>query len=226
MLKGFVFCFLILLSMIALPQNHKILSAKVTYYSKKFDGRKTYSGERFNSNLYTAAHRSFPLQSLVKIVNPKNNKQIIVRINDRFKRKNYIDVTYIAAEKLGVLREGTANVKIQLLDTSYTKEYLSQNFTEVNKIYSKSDTSSFQIDTTEIFYIRIASLKMKKNAEIFINQKLTKEFRSQAFIKKTSFHKKPLYKIMLGPYKSKNEATEVLNIFFKKYKDAVIIGEK
>ncbi len=224
MLKGFVFCFLILLSMIALPQNHKILGAKVTYYSKKFDGRKTYSGERFNSNLYTAAHRSFPLQSLVRIVNPKNNKQVIVRINDRFRKKNFIDVTYIAAEKLGVLREGTANVKIQLLDSSYTKEYISQAFIETNKKIVNADTSLLLTDTTKHFYIRIASLKIKKNADLFITHKLPKEYKNQAFIKKSSYHKKPLYKIMIGPYQSKDEAAEILSKLYKKYKDASIIS--
>jgi rare lipoprotein A len=127
MQKISILIFYILLYNIALSQNSKILDAKVTYYSKKFDGRKTYSGERFNSNLFTAAHKNFPLQSLVKITNPKNNRFVIVRINDRFKKQNFIDITYIAAKKLDIINSGIAKVKIQLLDSSFVKDYLSQS---------------------------------------------------------------------------------------------------
>ncbi len=226
MIKSLFLCFLILFSIKGLAQNHKILNAKVTYYSKKFDGRKTYSGERFNSNLYTAAHKSFPLQSLVKITNPKNNKEVIVRINDRFRRKNYIDVTYIAAEKLGVLSAGVANVKLQLLDTSFIKEYISQDFIEKNNNKTDSISNEVTSDTIFHYYIRIASLKMKKNADLFINQKLAKEYRNQAFIKKSTYRKKPLYKVMIGPFKTKSEATEILSKLYPKYKDASIINQK
>lgn len=226
MIKSLFLSFLILLSIKGLAQNHKILNAKVTYYSKKFDGRKTYSGERFNSNLYTAAHKSFPLQSLVKITNPKNNKEVIVRINDRFRIKNFIDVTYIAAQKLGVISSGVANVKIQLLDTSFIREYISQEFTENNNNIAKSDSIVNTTDTLSTYYIRIASLKMKKNANLFIKQKLAKEYRNQAFIKKSTYRKKPLYKVMIGPFKTKSEASEVLSKFYSKYKDAIIVSQK
>jgi rare lipoprotein A len=224
MQKISILIFFILLYNIALSQSDKVLDAKVTYYSKKFDGRKTYSGERFNSNLFTAAHKNFPLQSLVKITNPKNNRFVIVRVNDRFKKQNFIDISYIAAQKLDVISLGIAKVKIQLLDTSYLKEYLSQsiNYPTI-EIRNKELDSSAISDSTHNYYIRIASLKLKSNAEIFINNKLAKEYRNLASIRKTSFHKKPLYKVLIGPYKTKDDAVATLSKLYNKHKDATII---
>ncbi len=224
MQKISILIFYILLYNIALSQNSKILDAKVTYYSKKFDGRKTYSGERFNSNLFTAAHKNFPLQSLVKITNPKNNRFVIVRINDRFKKQNFIDITYIAAKKLDIINSGIAKVKIQLLDSSFVKDYLSQSINNpaVENRSIEMDTAVIS-DTNHNYYIRIASLKIRKNAELFIKEKLPKEYRDVAIIRKTSFHKKPLYKVLIGPYRTKDDAVATLSKLFKKHKDATII---
>lgn len=215
----------ILLSFKALPQSHKAYDAKATYYSKKFDGRKTYSGERFYSNKFTAAHRNFPLQSLVKVINPKNKKYVIVRINDRFRKKNFIDLTYIAAKNIDILSAGVAKVKLQLLDSSYLMEY--NNQTAENKMI---DTVKYEIstnylsDTLQVFYIRIASLKFKKNAQKFINSDLPKDYRAKAFIKKSIYKHKPLYKIIIGPYQTKEETELILSKLHKRYKDAQIIN--
>lgn len=222
MKKFLFFIIFILLYHFALPQKHKVLNAKVTYYSKKFDGRRTYSGEKFNSNKFTAAHRSFPLQSLVKVTNPKNNNYVIVRINDRFRKKNYIDISYIAAKNLDIIRHGTGYVKIQRLDTSFMQEYLSQSVND--KLTDKDNiTSNLESDTNKTYYIRLISYKLKKNAELFIESKLRKEYRSYAIIKKTSYKRKPLYKVLVGPFKTKAEADETLKLAHKRYKDATIL---
>lgn len=73
-----------------------------SYYGKKFHSRKTSSGEIFLSNKYTAAHRSLPFGSIVKVTNANNNKSTLVLINDRgpFVRKRIIDISSIAAKKI------------------------------------------------------------------------------------------------------------------------------
>lgn len=141
--KIFTLIFILLISLQAITQTGREMEVKATFYSKKFDGRKTYSGEIFNSNKYTAAHRSIPLQSLVKVINVKNNRCIIVKINDRFYKKNFIDLSYIAAEKLDIIKSGIAKVKIQLLDTNYFREYISQSQNEESSATIFSDTSQY-----------------------------------------------------------------------------------
>jgi len=224
MLKSIFFLLIITLNLNAFAQKPKVWHAKATYYSKKFDGRKTYSGERFNSNKFTAAHRNFPLQTLVKVINPKNSKYVIVRINDRFFRKNYIDLTYIAAKNLDIIRSGIANVNLQILDSTYMEEYLSQS-----KTTDLIDTNNYTVsklpetDSSLHYYIRVASFKFKKNAEVYLSKELPKNFKAIVSIRKTTFKKKPLYKVIVGPYATKTEAEEVIKKTKKKFKDATII---
>lgn len=85
-----------------------------TYYAKRYNGRKTNSGERYKPEKLTAAHPSFPLGTKVKVVNLDNRNEVIVRINDRCrKRKTHnIDLSRAAAKKLGFFGKGMARVLI------------------------------------------------------------------------------------------------------------------
>ncbi|WP_283182952.1 MULTISPECIES: septal ring lytic transglycosylase RlpA family protein [unclassified Pseudomonas] len=89
-----------------------------SYYGAKHHGKRTASGERFNKNSLTAAHRQLPFGTRVKITNLNNDRSCVVRINDRgpYSRGRLIDVSREAAEQLGMLRSGTAKVRVQALD--------------------------------------------------------------------------------------------------------------
>jgi rare lipoprotein A (peptidoglycan hydrolase) len=86
------------------------------WYGTKFNGRKTASGERFNMHKCTAAHRTLPFNSRVKVTNLKNKASVVVRINDRgpFVKSRIIDLSRAAARKIGLDRLGTAPVRIEL----------------------------------------------------------------------------------------------------------------
>ncbi|SDN35391.1 rare lipoprotein A [Pseudomonas arsenicoxydans] len=89
-----------------------------SYYGAKHQGKRTASGERFNKNSLTAAHRQLPFGTRVKVTNLNNDKSCVVRINDRgpHARGRLIDVSHEAAERLGMLGSGTARVRVQALD--------------------------------------------------------------------------------------------------------------
>lgn len=93
-------------------------TGKATYYAQKFAGRSTASGEKFKPNKYTAAHRSLPFGTKVKVTNMANHKSVVVRINDRgpFTKDRIIDLSPIAAKKLQFIRQGVARVKIKVVD--------------------------------------------------------------------------------------------------------------
>jgi len=84
------------------------------YYAKRFKGRKTSSGERYDPNKLTAAHPNLPLGMEVKVINPANNRSVIVTINDRCRKRKelYIDLSRQAAMDLGILRRGKTLVRI------------------------------------------------------------------------------------------------------------------
>jgi rare lipoprotein A (peptidoglycan hydrolase) len=88
-----------------------------SYYGNEFVGRKTSSGELFYQFKMTAAHKTFPLGTMVKVTNLDNRNEVIVRINDRgpFKAGRVIDLTRAAAVELDMIREGTAEVKLEVL---------------------------------------------------------------------------------------------------------------
>lgn len=87
-----------------------------SYYGGKFHGRKTASGERFDKNALTAAHRSLTFGTWVQVRNLVNGRSVRVRINDRgpFVRGRIIDVSYAAAKKLGMLRDGIVRVRVRV----------------------------------------------------------------------------------------------------------------
>ncbi|MEY4604513.1 MAG: hypothetical protein RIT43_1805 [Bacteroidota bacterium] len=90
---------------------------RASYYSSKFEGRKTASGEIFRQDGLTAAHKTLPFGTQVKVTNLKNDSTIVLKINDRLSKSSghCIDVTLKAAKKLNFVKDGVANVTIEKL---------------------------------------------------------------------------------------------------------------
>ena len=88
-----------------------------SWYGKKFHGRRTALGETYDMYSMTAAHKTLPLPSYVRVRNLANNRSVVVRVNDRgpFLHKRLIDLSYVAAYKLDMLKTGTANVEVVAL---------------------------------------------------------------------------------------------------------------
>src|SRR5690606_7763817 len=87
------------------------------WYGPRFHGRKTASGERFDQHELTAAHRSLPFGTRVKVTNLKNGRSVVVRINDRgpYAKGRLIDLSRAAANQTGMLKSGVAQVRIERL---------------------------------------------------------------------------------------------------------------
>lgn len=90
-------------------------NGKASYYADKYEGRKTASGETFRQNGLTAAHRTLPFGTKVKVINISNGKTVTVRINDRgpFVQGRIIDLSKKAAKRIGMLTTGVAVVEIK-----------------------------------------------------------------------------------------------------------------
>lgn len=100
------------------PAETVLGQGSASYYAAKFNGRRTASGERFDNAGMTAAHRTLPFGSRVRVTNPANGRSVVVRINDRgpFTRGRLIDVSRAAAEELGMVARGHANVELALIE--------------------------------------------------------------------------------------------------------------
>jgi rare lipoprotein A len=93
-------------------------SGMASYYGDELEGNRTASGERFDPDSLTAAHRTLPFGSKVRVTNLANGQSVVVRINDRgpFGRGRVIDISHAAAREIGMHRSGTARVKMTLVD--------------------------------------------------------------------------------------------------------------
>jgi len=96
------------------PKPVSVLNGKASFYGKP---QKTASGERFDPKKLTAAHKTLPMHSVVRVVNLRNWKSVIVRINDRgpYIRGRIIDLSTAAAEKIDMIDSGVAPVKVEVL---------------------------------------------------------------------------------------------------------------
>jgi rare lipoprotein A len=88
-----------------------------SWYGDKEHGGKTANGERFSKYDYTAAHKTLPIGTMVRVTNLENGRDVIVRINDRgpFKKGRIIDLSYAPAKSIGMIGRGTARVKVEVL---------------------------------------------------------------------------------------------------------------
>ena len=102
------------------PKHHWYQIGRASWYGKLFQGQPTASGEDYDMNAMTCAHRSLPLGSLVKVTNLSNHKSVVLRVNDRgpVPRSRIIDLSYAAALFLGFGSRGTAPVRVDLISTN------------------------------------------------------------------------------------------------------------
>jgi len=94
------------------------LEGVASYYAQDFHGKLTSNGETYDMNGLTAAHRTFPFGTKVRVTNLENGKSVLVRINDRgpFKEGRIIDLSRGAAEQIDLIPSGTARVKLEVLE--------------------------------------------------------------------------------------------------------------
>lgn len=137
-----------------------------SWYGREFNGKKTASGERFDMNELTAAHKTLPFGTIVSIKNFETGKTVRVRINDRgpFRAKRIIDVSYAAAKKLGMLKQGEARVGIVIVKKGSGDE--DSGTGQDNDLEAVSDDSAGN-DSTESgsFAVQAGAFYSKRNAD-------------------------------------------------------------
>ena len=164
-----------------------------SWYGKKFQGRPTASGEIYNMYAYTAAHRTLPLGTYVRVTNLSNGKSVVVKINDRgpFVKGRIIDLSYAAAKKIGMVKKGVQKVRIEAITYPY---------------YVKKYRNIF--DYKKIFSVQVGSFRFKNNAIIMLAS-LRKIFPEVSY-RKVKINGKLYYRVYAGKYHSKNRAKRLL----------------
>ncbi len=117
LLSGLLLTFLPIASIYAQSLIGYQQKGRASYYATKFQGRRTANGESFSNQELTAAHRTLPFNTLLKITNTANGKEVLVRVNDRgpFTPNKIIDLSKAAADQLDMVRAGVATVTIEVV---------------------------------------------------------------------------------------------------------------
>ena len=181
-----------------------------SWYGPKFNLKKTANGEIFDQEKISAAHKTLPLPSIVKVTNLENNNTIFLRVNDRgpFVNDRIIDFSKKAAIKFGFYEKGIAQVRVQLIDSGphlLDGKYLNYLFL-VN--YAKNiDTNKIkEFSKNSKFLLQIGVFEEKKNALNLLTF-LKSKIDDNLFIKNaTILEDKIIYKVFAGPYKEEKIA--------------------
>jgi len=145
-----------------------VQEGEASWYGRNFHGKKTANGEAYNMYGLTAAHKTLPINTWVKVTNLANFREVTVRINDRgpFVRGRVIDLSYAGAKQLGIAATGTAPVRIEALGTA--KEVKVNGQVRTVLVQPKSYTEGR-------FGVQVGSFQNRTNAEALV-ERLRREF--------------------------------------------------
>lgn len=173
-----------------------------SWYGKKFHGRKTASGEPYDMYKLTAAHRTLPIPSYVRVTNLSNKKSLIVRVNDRgpFGRARIIDLSYAAAKQLDIIQHGSAQVEITLLDPSLSNDTLqvTSNVTPAAEPSAVTPAPNVSTLTENGVYVQVGAFGQEENADKLQQRIFNALPETQTLLNKVYNGK--LFQVVLGPY--------------------------
>lgn len=196
-----------------------------SFYADKFEGRQTANGEIYYHAKKTAAHRTLPFGSIVKVSNLENNKVAIVRINDRgpFVDGRIIDLSKSIAKELGFVDKGLAKVRIEVI--ANTKD-IPDNKPQQEK---SKETSYYKVSSQKVNPkgkgVQIGSYVGDENL-IDLSSKLKSKFKEEIFIEIASVNEKKVYRIIVGQYQNENQLLKLKEKLSKDYPDCFIVSYK
>jgi len=188
-----------------------------SWYGPNFHGKKTSSQETYDMYKMTAAHKTLPIPSYVEVTNLRNGRKVIVRVNDRgpFHDNRIIDLSYVAAAKLGIIKTGTGLVKIRAIDPSNPRAYLndyhspqeSHQKTVPVRVKEKPKTQQQPVRQKQL-YIQLGAFSEIENARHF-RARVQLAVNRSVSIASVSAEGKLLYKVRIGPVRNVEVADQV-----------------
>jgi len=185
-----------------------------SWYGKNFHGKKTSNGEIYNMYAMTAAHKTLPLGTYVRVQNLENNRELEVRINDRgpFVRGRIIDLSYTAAKKLGIVAPGKADVEIVALGTPVATDGGTRRTFVQGDYYSGN------------FTFQVGAFTNHENAER-LKRKLDEHYKN-AHISLYDRGDKIFYRVRVGTFNTLEDAVMNEAILIQDgYPDAFMVAE-
>lgn len=200
-------------------------TGKASFYADKFEGSPTASGEKYKHGKLTAAHKSLPFGTVVRVTNLANNESVEVVVNDRgpYVENRIIDLSKSAAQKLGFINQGLADVKIEVVDagngkTSDVSKPVSQVLVEEKEFYD------FKIERLQPkgFGIQIGTYQELVNL-MRLSENLKNSYRKKVTVQVKVLNGVKYYGLILGQFSSRVKAEQFKASVRKKFPDAFIV---
>lgn len=203
------------------PQKVKIgesWDGIASWYGPNFHNKKTSNGEIYNMNLHTAAHKTLPMNTIVKVYSLDTQKSTIVRINDRgpFVEGRIIDLSAAAAKDIDMIKKGTARVNIEVIGFGgvVSNDAVSHSTIIKDMVNSSEFKDEFKTGVVEevfeggIFSVQIGAFRNKSGAETYQNTHKYANYKT--IIKEGEFGGSAIYRVFVSGFKSEAEARDFL----------------
>jgi rare lipoprotein A len=180
-----------------------ISDGSATWYDSKNNGAFTFSQEKYSMYAMTAAHKTLPLNTLVKVTNLKNGRSTVVRINDRgpFEEGKIIRLSYVAAKEIGIFGDDKNDVSLEVVGLNSAVNPVVNTAT----IASKATTDVLVAPNSGNFAVQLGAFAIKSGA--ILTQKKYATFHGyEASIKEVNYRGKPLFRVLLHGFKNEIEA--------------------
>jgi len=228
-IKVFTLFILLVFSHIAYAQELKDSIGNASFYADKFNGRKTASGEKFDNSKFTAAHRTLPFQTLLLVSNPKNGKEVVVKVNDRgpHVKNRIIDLSKAAASELDIVRAGVAKVHIRIIDSGYFQskplDSLSKAIAlqEIQTDSLSAKDSIISIEKKWFYGVQVGSFREMENVEK-TRQMISAITTEKIFVFTYSKEGTDLHQIIVGDFINSKKSTILRKKLLPTFKDAFI----
>lgn len=200
-------------------------TGKASFYADKFEGQPTASGEKYKKNKLTAAHKTLPFGTKVRITNVANGSSVEVVINDRgpYVDGRIVDVSRQAAEQLGFLNQGIAEVKLEVIDAGDGKTK-SQPVTIDNVSVEEKEFYDLEIErlSPKGFGIQIGTYQELVNL-MRLAENLKRSYRKNVTVQVKVLNGVKFYSLIVGPFPSRPKAESLHSELKAKFPDSFIV---
>lgn len=216
--------FILIIAFSILTAHAQVQTGKASFYADKFEGSPTASGEKYKKNKFTGAHKTLPFGTKVRITNLANNQSVEVTINDRgpWVEGRIIDVSRAAAEKLGFINKGIAEVKLEVLDPGDGKQSDPAKTID-NVVVDEKEFYEFEANRYEPkgFGVQIGTYQELVNL-IRLSDNLKKSYKKDVTVQVKVLNGIKYYGLILGRFPSRAKAEQFREELMQKFPDAFI----
>jgi rare lipoprotein A len=203
----------------------QVQTGKASFYADKFEGVQTASGEKYKRKKLTGAHKTLPFGTKVRITNLQNNQTVEILINDRgpYVEGRIVDVSKAAAEKLGFINQGIAEVRLEVIDPGDGKTSESEKRIDHVAVDEK-EFYDFEIQRymPNGFGVQIGNYQELVNL-MRIAENLKNSYKKEVTVQVKVINGVKYYGLILGKFSSRPKAEQFRSQLIQKYPDAFIV---